>query len=92
MVHKTTQEQYDQMRSEAESIAIPDKEKQEMFTEAFGKGKKIGEYSPYCLKCSTMARAIIQPYGFSCRACGNKIGFDGIRLKESPLNSHLWNS
>jgi hypothetical protein len=43
-------------------------------------------WKPYCLNCSSNSRMEETTYGFKCSSCKNIIGWDLIRLKESPLN------
>lgn len=42
---------------------------------------------PYCMMCNRSDRMVSEPYGFRCPQCGNMIGFNLKRLKESPLNN-----
>ena len=54
-------------------------------------------YTPYCGSsiCSTssergcMPRMKHMPYGFKCGFCNNMLGFDMVRLEESPLNKKI---
>jgi hypothetical protein len=50
-------------------------------------GRWYDGWVPYCLACSTMMLMDPRPYGFECSCCGNMIGFNLMRLEESPLNS-----
>ena len=43
-------------------------------------------WRPYCVHCSFNGRMTPKEYGFECPSCGNMIGFNLNRLKESPLN------
>lgn len=46
---------------------------------------------PFCVQeqvpCNSMSRMRPMSYGFKCDTCGNMIGYDLTRLKESPLNN-----
>lgn len=44
-------------------------------------------WRPYCMMCNRSDRMVSEPYGFKCPQCGNMIGFNLKRLKESPLNN-----
>ncbi len=49
------------------------------------------DWRPYCAQTQTTCHSRLirmqkMPYGFKCNYCGNMIGFDLTRLKESPLN------
>lgn len=81
-------ELYDQMSTVEEQSKIPADEALEM-----AKAAKLGtwysdNYTPYCgaRNCVVMPRTIKEPYGYRCPSCGNMIGHDYKRLKESPLN------
>ena len=67
--------------------------------ESFEEAKKLAEayvqdasldttgWRPYCMMCNRSDRMVSEPYGFKCPQCGNMIGFNLKRLKESPLNN-----
>lgn len=81
-------ERFEKMSTVEEQSAIPPEEALEMSKEA-----KLGtwysdEYTPYCgaPNCRIMPRTIKHDYGYSCPSCGNMIGHDYRRLKESELN------
>lgn len=57
----------------------------EILKEAKG-GTWYDGWKPYCMKCSTMSRMQQKEYGFRCICCENMIGFDLVRVLESPLN------
>lgn len=70
---------------------LSEEEKLEMTKNAKG-GTWDPAWRPYCLQkqvpCpSGLLRMDRMNFGFRCRRCGNIIGFDLKRLKESPLNS-----
>lgn len=65
--------------------ALSDYDKMSILRQAKG-GTWYDGWQPYCGTCSTVARMQTQPYGFQCSYCGNMIGFNLVRLKESPLN------
>lgn len=49
-------------------------------------GTWYDDWRPYCMMCSTMSRMTKHPYGFRCKSCGNMIGWNLMRLSDSPLN------
>lgn len=69
----------------AENEALSDEEKLLRLKEAKG-GTWRDDWKPYCMKCSYSERMDKKTYGFRCPQCGNKIGWNLKRLKESPLN------
>jgi hypothetical protein len=76
------------MRTVAQSIALPDEEKARMVREAKG-GTWYDGWRPYCVavRCTSgLQRMVTEAYGFRCTVCGNMIGWDCVRLIESPLN------
>jgi hypothetical protein len=71
--------------SSTDSASIPDEIKSAMLVLGKG-GTWYDGWQPYCLTCSTTHRTHRHPYGFRCGSCGNMIGFDLVRLADSPLN------
>lgn len=65
--------------------SLNDYQKLKMVKKTFGDDKDLN-YAPYCMCCSSGSKMIIKSYGYKCYSCGNIIGFNGERLKESPLN------
>ncbi len=70
--------------------ALSPEQQLEMTKEAKG-GSWDPKWRPYCTQeqvpCSSgRLRMDRMNFGFRCRICGNIIGFDLTRLKESPLN------
>lgn len=65
--------------------ALSDSERLEMLKKAKG-GTWYDGWHPYCGMCSYNGRMIGRDYGFQCPKCGNMIGWNLMRLKESPLN------
>lgn len=59
-----------------------------MLKEAKG-GTWYDGWKPYCLRCRGLIRMDSKEYGFRCSRCTNQIGFDLIRLLESPLNKTM---
>ncbi|MDP1800840.1 MAG: hypothetical protein Q8L81_05780 [Bacteroidota bacterium] len=52
-------------------------------------GKKLDEdWLPLCLNCTHNVRMEIEDFGFICPHCKNLIGWDLLRIKESPLNKN----
>lgn len=41
----------------------------------------------YCMCCNYSGRMEQKDYGFKCPYCGNEIGYNLMRLQESPLNN-----
>ena len=80
-----SEELYNQMESVQENINLSDEEKLKRLKEANG-GTWYDGWKPYCCTCSYNGRMISTDYGFKCPSCGNMIGFNLTRLKESPLN------
>lgn len=67
------------------------KETQDEMTKAACSGTWHPAWRPYCLQVQVpcdagLLRMDRTDYGFRCRRCGNIIGFDLKRLRESPLN------
>lgn len=84
----------EEMKSVAQMQALPEHEKLRLLKEAKG-GTWYDGWRPYCIKCNTLGRMTQMEYGFKCEGkddwfrrpgCGNMIGWDLKRLKESPLN------
>jgi hypothetical protein len=72
----------------SESAALPEDVKLATLKEAKG-GSWYDNWKPYCVReaCpSGLQRMEKHPYGFECKTCGNKIGWDLTRLDDSPLN------
>ena len=67
---------------------LPESTKMSLLMKAKGSTWYDG-WVPYCVhyvkKCSS-PRMIRETYGFRCPDCGNLLGFNLERLKESPLN------
>lgn len=57
-----------------------------MVQKTFGYDKTL-DYRPYCMCCRNSSKMRAEDYGYRCLVCGNIIGFNAIRLIESPLNS-----
>ncbi len=79
------------METVEENIALSDEEKLARLKEAKG-GTWYDDWKPYCVQShipcgSRLNRMVKMPYGFRCLYCGNMIGWNGHRLKESPLNN-----
>jgi hypothetical protein len=80
------------MKSIADIVVLSEKEKLSQLKKAKG-GTWYDGWVPYCIvmidgkytDCSS-PRMKPMPYGFKCPDCGNMIGYDLIRLIESPLN------
>lgn len=72
-----------------ESAALPEETKLQTLKESKGSPWYDG-WTPYCLvpACRGLGRMERRPYGFECPGCGNLIGFDLVRLDDSPLNAH----
>lgn len=84
------------MKTKADMQALTEAEKLTMTKQAKSGTWYDDEWQPYCSMCSTMGRMTKKSYGFECegkgdhfnrKGCGNIIGFDLTRLKESPLNT-----
>lgn len=74
------------MKTIKENVSLSEEEKMKRLEEA--KGSKLYKgWKPYCMICDYRERMESMPYGFKCPKCGNIIGFDLERLKESPLNN-----
>ena len=74
------------METLKQNIDLPEKEKLRRLKEAKG-GTWYDGWRPYCMMCNRSDRMVSEPYGFRCPQCGNMIGFNLKRLKESPLNN-----
>lgn len=74
--------------SSEESAALPEGIKLKTLKEA-KPGTWYDGWTPYCTQqfCRTNPRMINKPYGFKCPDCGNMIGFNLLRLTDSPLNN-----
>lgn len=86
---ENTQELFDQMNTVAEMEAVPLEKRLEMSKAAHSGTWYSDDYTPYCgqeIKKCSMPRTVKTSYGFRCPECGNMIGWDFKRLKESPLN------
>jgi hypothetical protein len=70
-----------------QSAVLPEEEKLRVLKESKGSQWYDG-WRPYCLvpHCRSYERMDQHTYGFKCHACGNMIGFDLVRLDDSPLN------
>ena len=66
--------------------ALNDYQKLKMMQKTYGEDKTL-EYRPYCMCCCSNYKMVKKSYGHLCLLCGNMIGFNGERLKESPLNN-----
>lgn len=71
------------METLKQNIDLPEKEKLRRLKEAKG-GTWYDGWRPYCMMCNRSDRMVSEPYGFKCPQCGNMIGFNLKRLKESP--------
>lgn len=80
-----SEELYNQMETVQENINLSDEEKLKRLKEAKG-GTWYDGWQPYCCMCHYNGRMTPMSYGFCCPCCGNMIGFNLTRLKESPLN------
>ena len=76
------------MLSVQDNISLSNEEKLSRLKEAKS-GSWYYNWQPYCMTCNTMSRMSKQEYGFKCLCCGNMIGWDLTRLKESPLNDEI---
>lgn len=76
---------YNQMETVQENINLSDEEKLKRLKKAKG-GTWYDGWQPYCCMCHYNGRMTPMSYGFCCPCCGNMIGFNLTRLKESPLN------
>ena len=76
-----------EMKTIAEMSALPQEEKDRLLRAAKA-GTWYDGWVPYCGTCSTFNRMDRHDYGFSCASCGNVIGWDLHRLKESRLNRY----
>lgn len=65
--------------------SLNDEEKLNLLKES-KTGKWYDGWKPYCLTCSTLDRMAPRQYGFECQSCGDIVGFNLMRLEESPLN------
>lgn len=74
-----------QMETVAENESLSEAEKLERLKLAKG-GSWYDGWKPYCMPCPGLHRMSPKPYGFECQRCGNMIGFNLTRLRESPLN------
>lgn len=79
--------QYDieQLETFNNNIELPEHIKHARLESAKG-GTWYDGWKPFCMTCSTNERMTLQPYGFKCSSCGNMIGWNLTRLKESQLN------
>ena len=75
----------------AHQSSLSKEQKSNILRQAKG-GSWYDGWQPYCLACRTMTRLSDRPYGFQCTCCKNMIGFNLVRLAESPLNNHLTNN
>lgn len=76
-----------EMKTIAEMSALPQEEKDRLLRAAKG-GTWYDGWVPYCGTYSTINRMIRHDHGFNCTICGNIIGWDLLRLKESRLNRY----
>lgn len=79
----TNTKAYNESLSEEEKLAVLRKAKERSGTWYDG-------WKPYCVhtlkKCDARLNRMQQrDYGFQCTSCGDMIGFDLVRLVESPL-------
>ncbi len=73
----------------SESAALPEDVKLATLKEAKGGSWYDDNWKPYCVRdecTSGLQRMEKHPYGFECKTCKNKIGWDLTRLDDSPLN------
>lgn len=68
-----------------ENVALTKSERLEILKNAKG-GTWSDDWKPYCLMCKSMKRMYQMDYGFRCCECGNMIGWNLVRLQESPTN------
>jgi hypothetical protein len=73
------------MITSAESAALPEEQKWELVKSAKG-GTWYDGWIPYCMLCNGLIRMPQRDYGFECPQCKNMIGWDLMRLADSPLN------
>jgi len=71
--------------SSEDSAKLPEDVKLKMLKEA-KPGSWYDNWRPYCM-CATMERMVQHDYGFKCNCCENMIGWDLVRLSDSPLNN-----
>lgn len=69
---------------------MTDEQKQDILKVAKG-GLWYEGWRPYCTQTVTpcdsrLTRMSLTSFGFRCNHCGNEVGFDLIRVNESPLN------
>lgn len=74
-----------------ENMALSPEERLSVLKEAKGPDWYDDNWAPYCTQsiasCNSGSfRMKRTDYGFCCKNCGNQIGFNLIRLVESPLN------
>lgn len=75
------------LETAAENEALSEIEKLKRLKEAKSGTWYDDNWRPYCLMCNTMSRMSRRKYGFRCECCGNMIGWNLTRLKDSPLNT-----
>ena len=78
----------DSMQTKQYNTNLSEEEKLSLLKEAKG-GTWYDGWRPYCCvpHCnSRLNRMLQESYGFKCQSCGNLIGWNLERLKESPLN------
>lgn len=73
------------METVKDNINLSEEEKLRRLKEAKD-GIWYDGWKPYCMMCSYNGRMDSMQYGFKCPSCGNMIGFNLTRLRESPLN------
>jgi hypothetical protein len=78
------------LKTIAENKVLSPEERKEILKEAKG-GTWYDGWKPFCFafqgKECTSPRMLQEDYGFRCPDCGNLIGWDCMRLEESPLNN-----
>lgn len=84
---QTIEPDYTSLTSE-QSAQLPIETRSAMLKMAKG-GTWYEGWRPYCTQCNTMARMTEHPYGFSCVFCKNKIGWNLVRLIDSPLSENI---
>lgn len=72
------------LRTIEESEALPSEVKNKLLSDALG--QRGNDIPPHCTCIKTVERLQLKSYGFKCNSCGEILGFDLVRLKESPFN------
>lgn len=73
------------MKTIEDNEALTETKKLETLKLAKG-GSWYNDWKPYCLNCSCSLRMEQKTFGFKCFSCKNIIGWDLMRIHESPLN------